>query len=165
MVFDASTLILLAKIDLLELFIDDFRGRIIIPERVGLEARSGGSEEIPLIERLIKDKKIIVSRVKNRRHIDKLREDFHIDWGEAEAIGLAMQDGINIIATDDRNAIRACKMLKIDFVTAITILLRAFEKKLIDKDDAIIKLEKLQLIGRYSKRIIKDSERQLKGGI
>ena len=55
-------------------------------------------------------------------------------------------------------------MLKINFVTAIAILVRAFEKNLIDRDSAFIKLQKLQVVGRYSKAIIKDATKQLKGG-
>jgi len=44
-------------------------------------------------------------------------DDFNIDEGEAEALLLAIQAGAETIATDDRNAIRASKLLKIDFVT------------------------------------------------
>jgi len=51
MVFDSSTLILLAKIDILELFISDFHGRILIPEKVMLEVSAGGGEERHLIYR------------------------------------------------------------------------------------------------------------------
>jgi predicted transcriptional regulator len=64
----------------------------------------------------------------------------------------------------DRNAIRACKILKIDFVTAIAFLIRGFEKGLIDRDEALAKLDKLGFIGRYSKEIIKDATKKIKGG-
>jgi predicted nucleic acid-binding protein len=164
MIFDASTVILLAKINILELFMANYRGRVLIPQTVKLEITSGGREETPLITKLIESKRIEISKVKNNRQIKKLMDDFNIDTGEAEAIILAIQEGARIVATDDRNAIRACKLLKISFVTAIAILVRAFEKDLMDRDESLIKLRKLQSIGRYSKAIIEDARRQLKGG-
>jgi len=69
-----------------------------------------------------------------------------------------------VIATDDRNAIRACKLLKIDFLTAVAFLVRSAEKDLIPKDEALIKLRKLHSIGRYSNKIIEDATVKIKGG-
>ena len=91
-------------------------------------------------------------------------EDFAIDAGEAEALALALQEKASIIATDDRNAIRACKMLKIDFTTAIAVLLRAFKKNLIDADEARIKLQKLASVARYKRVIVEDAKKQIEGG-
>ncbi len=91
-------------------------------------------------------------------------DDFNIDEGEAEAIILALQKKGALVATDDRNAIRACKLMKINFTTAIAILLRTFEKNLINYNDAIFKLNKLVLIGRYKKFIVQDAYKRLKGG-
>ncbi|MBI5204856.1 MAG: hypothetical protein HZA11_08065 [Nitrospirae bacterium] len=164
-VLDASTIILLAKIDMLELFVSNFHGKILIPDKVKAEACMGGSEETPLIVKLIVDKKINVLRVKDNALIKKLMEDFNIDRGEAEVLTLAMQEKAVIVATDDRNAIRACKILKKDFTTAIAILIRAFEKKLIDNDEALAKLQKLESVARYSKIIIEDARKQIKGGV
>ena len=163
--FDASTLILLAKIDMLDLFVSDFGGKILIPERVREEVCIPGKEETPLIMELIKDGKIKVSAVKNKKLVEKLMDDFHIDSGESEAIALALQEKASLVATDDRNAIRACKFLKMEFTTAIAILIRACEKKLVDKDEALAKLQKLWSIARYSRPIIDDARKQIKGGV
>jgi predicted nucleic acid-binding protein len=163
-IFDSSTLILLAKIDILELFISNFHERVLIPEKVRLEVSAEGREERLLIIKLIEDRKIMTLKVKNSRQIKKLMEDFNIDAGEAAALTLAIQEGANIVATDDRNAIRACKLLNIDFITALAVLIRAVEKALITKDEAIIKLQKLQSVGRYSKEIINDAVKQINGG-
>ncbi len=146
------------------MFIANYRRRVLIPQTVKLEITSGGREEALLITKLIESKKIEISKVKNSRQIKKLMDDFNIDSGEAEAIILAIQEGASMVATDDRNAIRACKLLKINFITAIAILIRAFEKNLIDRDESLIKLHKLQSVGRYSKAIIEDAIKQLKGG-
>lgn len=164
-IFDASTLILLAKIDLLELFISNFQGKVLVPESVALEVGQAGYEDSPLILKLIENKKISILKTKNKRQSDKLMLDFNIDQGEAETISLAVQENMHFIATDDRNAIRACKMLKIEFITAMAILIRAFEKQLIDKNEALLKLQKLKYIGRYSKAIIVDAEKRIKGGV
>ena len=165
--FDASTLILLAKIDMLDLFVSDFGGKILIPERVREEVCIPGKEETPLIMELIKNGKIKVSAVKNKKLVEKLMDDFHIDSGEsaAIAIALALQEKASLVATDDRNAIRACKFLKMEFTTAIAILIRACEKKLVDKNEALAKLQKLWSIARYSRPIIDDARKQIKGGV
>lgn len=68
-----------------------------------------------------------------------------------------------MVAADDRNAIRACRLLKIEFITAIAILIRAAEKEL-NKGEAVLKLEKLETIGRYKKAIIADARKNIKGG-
>ena len=163
-IFDASTLILLAKIGLLELFISTFQGRVAIPKKVKSEVCVQGREERPLVESLIKQGKIEILTAKNPRQKRKLMADFNIDEGEAEALLLAIQTTAKSIATDDRNAIRASKLLKIDFITAIGFLIRAHEKHLVDRDEALTKLQSLQVIGSYSKIILKDAKNRIEGG-
>jgi predicted nucleic acid-binding protein len=162
-VFDSSTMILLARIDVLDLFISNFPGRAVIPEKVRVKVCIKGREETPLIEYFIAEQKISVLKAKNRENINKVMEDFNIDEGEAEALILAIQEGAKAIATDDRNAIRACKLLKLNFITAIVFLIRSFEKNLISRDEALIKLKKLHSIGRYSNAIIEDATIKIKG--
>ncbi len=163
-VFDTSTLILLAKIDLLDLFITDVRGSVIIPEKVRSEAVTADKEEVQSIVRLLQEKKISVVKVKNASLRKKLMGDFSIEAGEAESLALALEHKNPIVATDDRNAIRACKMLKLEFITAVTVLVRAVEKGMIDKDEGLVKLQKLQAVGRYRMTIIEDAVRLIKGG-
>ncbi len=122
------------------------------------------TEENPLIVKLIKDKKMQVLKAKNWKLIKKLMDDFNIEIGEAETIVLALEEKASIVATDDRNAIRACKILKIDFTTAIAILIRVFEKNLIDKDEALIKLRKLDSVARYRREIVENAQSRIEGG-
>lgn len=163
-VFDASTLILLAKIDLLDLFISDYGGRVFIPLKVREEVLQKDSFEAPQIAGFLSEGKIEAQAVRDKGLLQKLMDDFNIDIGEAEAIALAMHKKKAVVATDDRNAIRACKFLKIDFITAVSILIRAFEKKLLDKNEAVLKLERLESIGRYKEKIIADARRLMEGG-
>ena len=162
-IFDASTLILLIKIDLLELFISDYKGSLVIPKKVKTEVCVEGREETPHLKNLIQEGQIEVLTAKNPRQRRKLMVDFNIDEGEAEALLLALQKEAELIATDDKNAIRASKLLKIDFVTAIGFLIRAVEKKLIKRDEALFKLEKLRFFGRYSLPIIENAKNKIKG--
>lgn len=162
-VFDASTLILLAKTDLIELFISNYPGQVLIPDEVRLEILEVEKADATVFKRLIENKKIKVLKIKNIDFLNKLMEDFNIDKGEAGALVLSMQEKVGVIATDDRNAMRACKFLKIEFITSIAILIRAFEKGLIDREEAYIKLRKLQSFGRYGKAIITDAAEQLQG--
>lgn len=164
-VFDASTLILLARIEILELFVSNFQGKVLIPHSVEIEALKKDKEGTPLIEELIKRKKIQVIYVKDKNQVEKLMDDFNIGIGEAEAILLALRKNIRVVATDDRNAIRACKMLHLEFITAIAFLIRAFEKRFLERDEALIKVQRLSNISRYSKTIIEDAIKQLKGGV
>jgi len=163
-VFDASTLILLAKIDMLDVFVTNFPGRILIPEKVQSESCIRGREEALIIKTLIGDGTIAVVKIKDRKQREKIMDDFSIDQGEADALLLVLQEKAVLIATDDRNAIRACKALKIDFITAIAILVRAFEKGLIEKDEALAKLTKLESIARYNRAIIEDARKRIEGG-
>jgi len=125
LIFDLSTLCLLARIDVLDLFLSSFRGTVIISETVASEAAKPGKEGAELIIRCIEEKKISVMKVRSAALVKKLMNDFSIDVGEAEALTLAGEKSAGIVATDDRNAIRACKLLKFDFVTAVSFLVLA----------------------------------------
>lgn len=162
-IFDASTLILLAKTDLLELFISNYPGQVLIPEEVRSEILQIEKADAAVLKQLIENKKIKVTKIKDNNFSNKLMEDFNIEKGEAEALGLTLQEKAGVIATDDRNAMKACKFLKLEFITSISILIRSFEKGLINREEAFIKLSKLQDLGRYSKAIIADAAEQLQG--
>ncbi len=163
-VLDSSTLILLAKIDMLDIFVLNFHGKVLIPEKVRGEVCLKEEAETPMVERLIRSHKLKVVVVEGSKLSTKLMEDFHIDAGEAEAVALALKEKGSIVATDDRNAIRACKLLGVEFTTAIAILIRAFEKNLLEKDEALIKLQKLESVARYRKIISEDARRRIQGG-
>ena len=88
-------------------------------------------------------------------------EDFNLNSGEAEAIILALKNK-GTLATDDKNAINACKLLNISFTTSIDILIRAKEKNLMTIEESHVKLDKLSKYGRFKKSIIEDVRTRLK---
>jgi len=160
LVFDSSTLILLAKISLLDAFLTDFTGEILIPKEVEKESTIKETFDGQLIRKRIDEKKITVKNVA-RKNVEKIMNDFAINMGEAEAIALATQEKDAVLATDDRNAINSCKVLRIHFVTAIDLLIRMKEKGILSKEDSSIKLKNLAEYGRYKQDIIKDALKKL----
>ncbi len=163
-VFDSSTLILLARIDLLDMFIADYHGGIIIPEAVRSESVIAGKEDEPSILQHLQQKNISVFKVKDVGLVKRLKKDFSLDAGEAEALALALERQASIVAMDDRNAIRACKMLRLEFITAVAFLVRAAEKGLLSRERGMDKLQKLKSVGRYARAIIEDAARLIQGG-
>ena len=161
--FDASTLILLAKIEMLDIFVTDFEKKVVISDKVWQEVLEGSSPDVPLIARLVEERGIDVLRAKDKKLVRKLMEDFNIDEGEAETLTLAMEKKASLVATDDKNAIRACKIMRLDFTTAIAVLVRACERNLIQADEALFKLQKLQSFARYKKTIIETARNQIEG--
>lgn len=163
--FDASTLILLAKIEMLDIFLTNAGRKVTIPEKVKEEVLTGSSLNGPMVAKLVQDRRIEVLKTRDRKLVRRLMEDFNIDEGEAEMLTLAIQEKALLLATDDKNAIKACKIMKLEFTTAIAILVRACEKGLIKADEALFKLQKLQSFARYNKTIIETARNQIEGAV
>ena len=162
-IFDSSTLILLARCGLLEVFVNHTKRSIVIPCAVRNETVQPGKEETPFIEKLLQQRIIHTEQVSDEAAVQKLMRDFAIDRGETEAILLAHVSGNAIVATDDRNAIKACRMLGLGYITALSIVMSFCEHGILSPSEALLKLEELQRIGRYSKRITDDAVATLKG--
>jgi len=162
LVFDSSSLILLAKIDILRVFLEDSKVEAFIPGTVMEEVFGYEKEETPLIKALIKEKKIRIRKVKQARVISKLMTDFSLHRGEAEAVHLAFQLH-GFVATDDRNAMRLCRLLRVPFLTALAVLVRLYEKGAVDKTLAMAKLERLKRFGRYREELVLQAQKQIQG--
>lgn len=159
-VFDATTLILVAKIELLREIAENVR--VNIPEKVKEECLHKKTIDSVLIETLIRENKIAVKKAGNGAVIKKLQSDFRLGAGEAEALRLAQSLNC-LLAVDDGSTIKACKIMGQQFKTAIHFLLELSEQNKIQKSIAGEKLKKLAFYGRYHHRIIEDASRRLKG--
>ena len=159
-VFDSSTLILLAKVEILTLVSEDIQ--ITIPETIKTECTGKDLFDAKLISSLVTNGRIKVITASKKEAIERLCKDFKIHTGEAEALALALKRKLPL-ATDDFLTIKACKILNQHFTTAIHFLINIVEKGNINKDIAFVKLEKLSLYGRYNKRILDDAFKRLKG--
>ena len=160
-VFDASTLILLAKIELLRELTGEVK--VIIPEKVKTECLLKEGIDATLISTLIREHKIEVKKAGNAEAIKKIQRDFRIETGEAEALWLARKLDCPI-AVDDGPTIKACKIIGQRFTTAIHFLLNLASQNRLEQPMASVKLEKLSAYGRYHKKIIEDATQRLKGG-
>jgi predicted nucleic acid-binding protein len=100
---------------------------------------------------------------KNRKLYEKVRADFALGRGEAEAIALAFSEESRLLAIDDKNGINACKLLGMTFTTAIGILIRMREKGLLEAAETLLRLEALAKHGRYKATIIDDARVRLEG--
>jgi predicted nucleic acid-binding protein len=161
-VFDSSTLILLAKIELIDAFIDDYKKVVIIPQEVNEECCSKkDSFDALLIRKRIEEKKIKTARIHNNELCERFIKDFSIERGEAGALVLFLEKKTLLLAVDDKNAIKACKILKIPFASALTILVRLVARGAIENDDARKKIDMLAKYGRYKDTMIQEARERL----
>jgi len=159
---NSSTLILLAKVELLDTFLAALEEKMTIPKEVERECcEAKRTADALLIQRAIKEKQIVVHALKERGVYGKILADFPLGKGEAEALALAISHKAKLLLTDDKKAIQAAKLLKIPFATAIGILVRMHEKGLLEKKEAHLKLEALRQHGRYKREIIEDAKSRL----
>jgi len=161
-IFDSSTLILLAKIDILRDVTKEFK--VIIPNKVKDECTKKDLFDAKIILSLLKEGLIEAKKVGATGTINKLCKDFSLHLGEAEALYLAMDEKC-LLAVDDGPTMKACRVLNVRFLTAIHFLIKLVKIGKMDKQMAMAKLEKLSFYGRYNRRIVEDALNRLEGGI
>lgn len=160
-VFDSSTLVLLTKTEMLDMFLNDYKGMGVISRNVEKEATVKGTFDALLLKKRIEEDRIKIRNVKDD-NVNKFMQDFNINIGEAESICLASGSKRSVLATDDKKAINACKLLGIPYTNALDILIRAREKMLLTDEQSEEKLNLLIKNGRYKKEMIRDAKIKLK---
>lgn len=160
-VFDSSTLILLAKVNLLREASNEVE--MIIPDEVKREALIKRTDDAELISILIQEQKISVQKADEAKAVKKIQMDFRLAKGEAEALWLSRKYQYPV-AIDDGPGIRASKVLGLRFLTAVHFLLHMASQNKLSSALAQEKLTKLVQYGRYNKRIIEDAMSRLKEG-
>lgn len=164
---DASSLILLEKIALLNVLLSHDVG-FMIPLEVQKEAvETGKMKKYPdafKLEEKISQGRIAVKEAKDKNHVKNLMTSFKIEAGEAEAISLFQQEKADLLATDDRFAINACHALNIPISGSAAFVTNSFDQGLINKDQGIQMLETLSKEGRYNGDIIFKALRKIQGG-
>src|SRR3990167_211254 len=157
---DSSSLILLAKLSILDKFLQNLKTKLVITDEVGMECILKSTFDAKIIKKRIEEETINKKRINNRNICNKIMEDFNIGKGEAETIALCLENKLEII-TDDKKAINACRVLKIKFTTIPNILVEMCRKNIIAKSQTETYAIKLEGIGRYKKEIMK----RIKGDI
>jgi predicted nucleic acid-binding protein len=160
-VFDASTLILITKAELLDLFLAHIGMPVAIPGEVQKECcEARKTLDALLIQRAVDESGIKVVAAKNRV-VARLQADFGLGKGEAEAIALALNEKAQLLGIDDKSGIGACKVLGVAFTTAMGILIRSREKGLLEEGEALEKFALLTKHGRYKESILEDARWRL----
>lgn len=154
---DASTAILLAKIDLLRRVVS--RGDTWMAESAFREATVRDTEDARMIRRL--EGEGLIRRAPAKARAGRIRKDFHLDAGESESIALAREKGA-ICGTDDGPAIRCCKVVGLPFTSAIALLVAMAEGGAVAGELALELLAKLEGFGRYAPRILEDAARRVR---
>jgi predicted nucleic acid-binding protein len=161
-VLDASTLILITKIEILDSFLASVGCKVAVPGEVARECCAVKKTlDALMIEKALDESRIKVLAVKNKKLVAKLSVDFSLGKGEAEAIALAVKERAELVGIDDKSGINACKLLGIEFTTALSILVRSCEKGLIHSSSALAKLSMLAVWGRYQGSIIEHARLKL----
>ena len=164
-VLDASSLILLEKTGLLEKLAK--RTTMRIPKEVEREATAKGTQKsVPDAFRIkgkIEQELIKVESIKNLQASRFFQNAFNIGKGESEAITLFKEIHADILATDDRLAINACKALHIPFATSIAFVIESYEKGEVTKDEASQMIQILADQGRYKAEIIFNALKKIEG--
>jgi predicted nucleic acid-binding protein len=154
-VFDASTLILLAKTDLLQIVASKME--IHIPSIVDREVQAKPhSYDAQMVARMIMEGVIRVSDKTPGAEVKTLQKQFRLAEGEASALWMAKAKKC-VIGIDDGPGIRAAKVLGVPFVTAIHILIGLYEHGDVQQPSALAKLDSLATWGRYSMQLVSDA--------
>ena len=152
---DSMIVIHLAKLSILEKSCIHFK-ETVIPELVYEEIMKGKEKnfpEIPIITKLIKEKKIKIKKVKEKNLIEKANQ-FNIQRGEAETIALYWQEKADLIATDDDNVRKKRTLLNINIIGTPAIIVKLYRKNLIDKNKAEQCTSELRKMGWFSNSVI-----------
>jgi predicted nucleic acid-binding protein len=158
--FDASALILLAKIDLLQVVAREVE--IHIPQVVKREALAKPhSYDAQLIDRMIRDGAIQLAAAVPASAVRLIQREFRLAQGEASALWVA-QESQFVLGIDDGPGIRAAKILGVPFVTALQILVELAAQKRLDTASALRKLDSLLSWGRYGAQLAEDARAKIR---
>lgn len=124
-VSDASPLISLALLDKLDL-LDHLFNQVNVPEEVYRELTQ---KDKPYYDKFIIYLDGKVKKVKDQTSVNILKND--IDAGEAEAIVLAIEEGIKDILIDDNKGRNKAKLNGLIPIGIVGLLLRAKQKDLL----------------------------------
>lgn len=158
---DATALILLAKVTVLEKFVDCYQ--VITSRRVYEEVVIGkekGRRDSILVERLLQENKLNLSKpIKSiKKKVEKL---FNLKAGELEVVSLAYKTKHTILS-DDKKCLNTAKGLGINFITSLDIIVTLYRKSIITKEKAIECIDELEEYGWYSKDLIKNYKEAIK---
>lgn len=149
LVFDATPLIYLGKVNLIEKvkhFPEDKYTTKSVYREVVEEGKKSGRPEVFVIETLVKGGVIKIKEPSNKRYISHLRENPKIHEADADVLALAHElDGVALM--DDEEARGMAEMEGIEHHGTIYLLLRMRKMKLLTKEEALAGLNEMIRMG------------------
>lgn len=152
---DSCSIILLAKATVLEILADNYK--LLITRNVYQEILEGKNKKFIdalLTEKLVNEGKINIKKIKNKKLIKKLVEDFSLGIGEAETLALTLGKQCEVISTDNKQGRKAAIIYKLNLVGSIDLITSLYKLKLIDKNKAVNALKELKEFGWFQDYLI-----------
>jgi predicted nucleic acid-binding protein len=153
-VSDATSLILLAKVGLLELFTN--RNSMVVPQRVFDEVVKGkdkGRVDAFSVEKLRDENKLSIT-FPNEETKGKIQKLFNIKGGELDVLAISLETNATIL-TDDKKCLNAAKALKLEFITTLDVIVALSKRGTISREGALKCIDGLEEYGWYTKDLIK----------
>lgn len=158
---DATPLILLAKLSLLDVLCEQFR--LIVPPAVALEATERQElADARYIQKLIDEGCLKIEKADHKKS-SALEKEWGIGKGEAAVLVLAAVEH-GVVMTDDFAAIRVAKALRLPFITTPRMLVEFQKQNLLSLDLARAKLIEFKKHAWISPAIIAKMTDILEGG-
>ena len=160
---DSCSIILLAKSTILAVLSN--KHALYITEEVYREILKGKNKNFMdalLTERLVREKKITISKVTNNILIKKLMQDFNLGIGEAETLALVMEKQCEAVITDNKQGRKSATVYGLSLIGSIDVVIALFKLNFIDKDKAIEGLKKLKEFGWFYDYLIDNALEDIK---
>lgn len=161
-VADASSLILLAKSELLEPI--SKRLTVIVPllvyEEAVVRGKAQGHADALTLEVWFQTHKL---QVKEPQHTTQqmIERLFGLRAGERDALALAYEVGISDVLIDDKKGINACKALGLRPITVLALLVALRKRGIISRAKALRALDLLERHGWYGHGLIQQARSDL----
>ncbi len=158
---DASSLILLSKISVLETFVernDATISKIVYNEVI--KGKEKGREDSIIVEKLVQESKLKV-KIPNKLIKNKIEKLFNLRKGELDVISLAYKTN-HAVLTDDKKCLNAAKALGIEFIVSLDVIIVLYKKNVITREKALECINRLEDYGWYSKNLIKSYLEEIK---
>ncbi|HME56231.1 MAG TPA: hypothetical protein VKM55_28780 [Candidatus Lokiarchaeia archaeon] len=136
-----------------------------MPEAVRVEVVDNGKKlkkmDALLVEQKISDGKIIVKKISKYKDKTRLLNDFNLHDGEAESIILYNENKADLLGTDDYRTIKTCRLLSIKYFSTPAFVYQCFVACYLEKDIALLKMDKLSKIGWYTDEVLDHFKKQI----
>ena len=130
-VFNSSPIIFLTKLGIIEAALELF-DRIDIPSLVYSEIRQKTDASAEAVEGLIRRKRVSVLKAENERFVNALNR--RLGKGEAEAIVLSLETGVDLVILDDHAARVEAMRLGLSVKGTLGIVRRLMENDAFESD-------------------------------